>query len=531
MSNSRQTFARIKSIRNDDLPAIPPPISMLDLYWTIAASAAGAFLLTLTVQSVRRLFFHPLSKYPGPPLAAMTLWYKAYFDIVMDGGWAEHLEYLHEVYGSSILRVAPNELHFSDPRAYNEIYGMGTRHVKQPALYACFSTDLSVFAMSDHHEATQRRTLIGPFFSRRSILNLENAVQSKIELLISRLLEYQHTKESADLSLAFRSTTLEIITSYCFGRSSNALDSRHFQNGILTAMDQTLPMIWVFKHFPIIKYVLLRVPESWASILKPSTTGILEQKRQMGVQIDDILRDPSSLKHADHETIYHHFLTPQPENQRMPPIEREWLLDEGLYLRFAGSDTVGNTCTVATYHILSNKHVQDRLAQEVKDAWPEKDAPASYETLEKLPYLTAVIKESLRMAHGVVTPLARIVGPTDVEIAGAVIPAGTVVSQGATMVHRNPEIFPEPAVFDPERWLQEDSPDLDKYLVAFSKGPRSCLGINLAWCELYLIIGTVFRKLDLTPDNATIDSISFREYFVTVHRGRHFHAFVKPTVD
>lgn len=63
----------------------------------------------------------------------------------------------------------------------------------------------------------------------------------QIELLISRLLEYQHTKESANLSLAFRSTTLEIITSYCFGRSSNALDSRDVQNGILTAMDQTFP--------------------------------------------------------------------------------------------------------------------------------------------------------------------------------------------------------------------------------------------------------------------------------------------------
>jgi hypothetical protein len=99
MSNSRQTLAaRIKSICTG-LPAILPPISIMDLYWTIVASAGGASLLALTVQSVRRLFLHPLSKYPGPRLAAMTLWYKAYFDIIMDGGWAEHLEYLHEVYG------------------------------------------------------------------------------------------------------------------------------------------------------------------------------------------------------------------------------------------------------------------------------------------------------------------------------------------------------------------------------------------------------------------------------------------------
>ncbi|KAF8806912.1 cytochrome P450 [Phlegmacium glaucopus] len=495
-----------------------------------AVCLAISLVLGTVAKVVKRLYLHPLSRYPGPLLAASTLWYKTYYDIVMDGGWAEHLGYLHSAYGT-IVRIGPNELHFSDPRAYNDIYGMGTRHQKQPELYACFSTDLSVFAMHDHHEAMQRRNLIGPFFSRRAILKLERTVQGKIDLLISRLLEYQHAKKPANLDMAFRATSLEVITSYCFAKSSNALDSKDFQNEVLIAMDHTLPMIWVFKHFPLVKTLLLGVPESFASVLRPSTKGILDQRKQMGAQIDEILKDPTSLQNVDHETIYHHFLTPQPDNPRLPPITREWLLDEGLYMRFAGSDTVGNTCTVAAYHILSNKHVYDTLTAALKLAWPDKDVPACYETLEKVSYLTAVVKESLRMAHGVVTPLPRVVGPVDSEISGVMIPAGTVVSMGATILHRNPEIFPDPTAFDPSRWLQEDSSELEKYLVSFSKGPRSCLGINLAWCELYLILGTVFRKLDLVPDNASIENISFREYFVPVHRGRQFHTYVQAKAD
>jgi len=130
----------------------------------------AVFLVSANVaQAIKLLYFHPLARYPGPLLAASTMWYKTYYDIVMDGGWAEHLEHLHSVYGK-IVRIGPNELHFSDPRAYNDIYGMGTRHQKQPELYACFSTDLSVFAMYNHHEVMQRRNLIGPFFSRRAIL-------------------------------------------------------------------------------------------------------------------------------------------------------------------------------------------------------------------------------------------------------------------------------------------------------------------------------------------------------------------------
>ncbi|KAF4610870.1 hypothetical protein D9613_007210 [Agrocybe pediades] len=498
----------------------------------LTAIAVLCLAAAVTQLWIQRIHHHALSKYPGPRLAAFTTWYRAYYDILMDGAWAQHLESLHEQYGP-IVRVGPNELHFGDPRAYNDIYGMGTRHTKQREMYRCFSTDLSVFAMSDHHEAMQRRNLIGPFFSRRAILALERTVQGKIDLLVSRLLQYSNTNKPANLDLAFRSASLEVITAYCFAQSSSSQgkDPLDFDCDILRAIDQTLPMIWVFKHFPLIKTLLLGVPECFASVLKPSTKGILEQRKQMGAQIDEIMKDPSSLQNVDHETIYHHFLTPQPDSQRHPPVTRDWLLDEGLYLRFAGSDTVGNTCTVAAYHILENRDVHRKLSQALKEAWPDKDLPPSYEVLEKLPYLTAVIKESLRMAHGVVSPLPRIVGPSDSEIAGEIIPTGTVVSMGACMVHKNAEIFPDPMAFKPERWLAEGSTELEKYLVSFSKGPRGCLGINLAMCELYLLIGTIFRKLDLVPDKPTVDNISYREYFVPIHRGRHFHAFVSPTSE
>jgi len=160
---------------------------------------------------------------------------------------------------------------------------------------------------------------------------------------------------------------------------------------------------------------------------------------------------------------------------------------------------------------------------ELEEAWPEKDQKMGHEALEKLPYLTAVIKESLRMAYGVVSPLPRIVGPSSAEIAGVHIPAGTVVSIGTTFLHDNPDIFADPMSFSPERWLQPNSPELENYLVPFSKGPRSCLGINLAWCELYLLFGNVFRKLHMTVYDTTADDFKFREYFVPRYTGKYFH--------
>lgn len=67
----------------------------------------AVFLLSATVaQAIKRLYFHDLARYPGPLLAASTMWYKTYYDIVMDGGWAEHLEHLHRVYGEQFSITA-----------------------------------------------------------------------------------------------------------------------------------------------------------------------------------------------------------------------------------------------------------------------------------------------------------------------------------------------------------------------------------------------------------------------------------------
>ena len=60
----------------------------------------------------------------------------------------------------------------------------------------------------------------------------------------------------------------------------------------------------------------------------------------------------------------------------------------------------------------------------------------------------------------------------------------TIVSTSAVFVHTNPDVFPDPERFIPERWLQQDSQNLDAWLVPFSKGPRSCLGIK---CVHFLV--------------------------------------------
>ncbi len=75
-----------------------------------------------------------------------------------------------------------------------------------------------------------------------------------------------------------------------------------------------------------------------------------------------------------------------------------------------------------------------------------------------------------------------------------------IVGQSYMHVNFSPEVFSDPDTFIPDRWLGEHAKAREASLAAFSKGPRSCVGINLAYCELHLVIAGVFRRFDVTFD-------------------------------
>ena len=130
-------------------------------------------------------------------------------------------------------------------------------------------------------------------------------------------------------------------------------------------------------------------------------------------------------------------------------------------------------------------------------AIPNKADHPPTETLENLPYLSGVIWEGLRHSTGLAHRLWRQYPDKTLNYNGLDIPPMTVMSATALLLHENPDIFPEPYQFKPERWLGPDQQRLRHYLVPFSSGTRSCVGMNLAYVELYSTVAAVFRNFEL----------------------------------
>jgi cytochrome P450 len=184
----------------------------------------------------------------------------------------------------------------------------------------------------------------------------------------------------------------------------------------------------------------------------------------------------------------------------LPPEEKTIprLVAEGQTVIAAGQVTTADYLKKTSYHLISNPSILAKLRQELESVMPEPDKLPPCQTLEQLPYLTAVVNEGFRISYGVTHRLQRVSPDEDLRFQDWVIPKGTPVGMTSIFMHDNEERFPNPKVFDPERWTQgEKSRNLERYLVNFSKGTRGCLGMNLAKVEIYMCLAAVFRGFDM----------------------------------
>lgn len=195
------------------------------------------------------------------------------------------------------------------------------------------------------------------------------------------------------------------------------------------------------------------------------------------------------------------------------------LVDEGQTMIAAGQETSSFFLRQATYFILANPDVHAKLLAELKQAIPNSSAIPPLARLEELPYLRAVVNESHRFSHGVVGRLERVSPHKPLQYKDWVIPAGTPVAMTSLLQHRDPEKFPNPEKFDPDRWLKksDDGERLEQYLVSFSRGTRQCMGINLATAEIYLTLAYIFRRFDMKLYETTARDAEIAHDFFIPH--------------
>ncbi|KOS17608.1 Trichodiene oxygenase [Escovopsis weberi] len=514
--------------------------SSLSLTWQQSLGTAFAiWLVYAACLAVYRLYLSPIAHIPGPKIAALTVWYEAYYDVVVGGHYIWKVMDMHKKYGP-VVRINPWEVHVSDPSFHSTLYGTTSKPRHKWAFFTKqFGAPYSILATQDHYHHKLRRSALSPFFAPQTVRKLQPVIEARVDALLKSLAHYAGTKSSEPIDIIFplSAFTNDVINEFAFARSDRLTDAPNFGGHITTQLLTGTKIGNVLKHANWIFTLLTSLPEGPAARFIPGWSGWLKLQHTLRSQVREIQEEltaagasplsPSSPKKSkskwsaaaadadedaawsdeafrgsDHPTIFHDLLM----SDVLPPEEKSIprLAQEAQILVQGGTLTASWALAVGLFHLLHRPSTLRRLRDELFAALPDPSSSSAASvplaTLERLPYFRAVVKESLRHSIGTSTRLSRIAPDEAFTVHDArtgrdvVIPPNTVVSMCPWRSVMDPDVYEEPEVFRPERWIEGDTDRLEASFQVWGGGSRKCLGQNLAQAEMMLLLAKLLRR-------------------------------------
>ncbi|KAI1152511.1 cytochrome P450 [Nemania diffusa] len=456
----------------------------------------------LTYLILWRCFLSPLTRLPGPKLAALTYWYECYYDIVQPAQYAFKIKRLHSEY-ASVVRIGPNDVSISDPDFIDTIYAPGPGHkrdknAKQSRSLGISSSIGGSIAHDLHHN---RREALNPFFSPQSIHRLDPDLASKaaqVEGVFAVARESGQVLNLSDIYFAFCN---DVIHKYCFGSNPNLRGNLQLASARRKNVISVLGSVKVMFHFSWVRKLLQRLPGGGTG-----AHGMVMFRRRIRAQIDAVLSRAHSPDEAP--SIFTHLR----DSAVLPAAEKsaQRLEDEAVLMTMAGTYSPTLSLVVAHYHLLTRPDILAKLRAELGGVRGS-GMPTAAAERERLPYLSAIAQEAHRLTFGLTGRNARVCPDEAIlykdKKSGRTytFPPGTSLSASTLVIHTDESLFPDPWTFDPGRWIQptstfdtteihpnKESDDETSLLIgrrrrsmlSFMRGPRVCIGRHLANAEI-----------------------------------------------
>jgi cytochrome P450 len=320
----------------------------------------------------------------------------------------------------------------------------------------------SVLVLDEKKHITQRKLLLPPFHGERM-----QAYGEKMAEIAAREIESWPTGVPYKLRPRMQAITLEIILETVFGvhggeRMAPLRDALRDFLDLTTNPRVLLPVLMVgpdrVNRIPAFRRRVGRVDE---------LIGREIAERRLAEDLserDDVLSLLVAARHEDGS-----------------PMSDAEIRDELLTLLVAGHETTATALSWAMERLVRHPEKLERLRDEVEAG---EDA-----------YLTATIQETLRLRPVIVIVIRKLTEP--VELGGYELPAGASVTPCIHLIHRDPQIYPEPERFLPERFL--DEPPGTYTWIPFGGGVRRCLGAAFAQFEMQVVLRELVRRHEIAP--------------------------------
>ncbi|KAH8728889.1 benzoate 4-monooxygenase cytochrome P450 [Phaeosphaeriaceae sp. PMI808] len=480
--------------------------------WSYSVATVIVFALLASARSspyniasaIYYIYFHPLSKFPGPKFAAFS---RLPFSIsAIRGQQHKWLEMLHKTYGP-VVRIAPNELTTISSGAWKDLYLQRPQlpkdsHSQTPPLNGAHS----LFTATGHTHQRIRRVLLSAF-NDRAVRAQSPVIELHADMLVQRLRrEAAKSREGfVDLTKFYGYASLDAISDLSYGDSFHGLDGdnehdwvrRFFLGAKFGAVRSQLSYFYPLDR--LFGFLFLRLTAQARAKTWNFTTDLLSKRLAMG----DLVGARSD------------FMTPVIGNiseSEEKGITRKELNTHSLAVTLAGSQLPTVALTSATYLLMSHPSQLQRLRAEVRSSF-QVQSDINVSTTADLQYLTAVVDETLRIHHPTPIHLPRIIPNQGLIVDGQWVPGNTVMGIAMHTALTSPCNWTAPLEFHPERFLPVDHPlydprfdkdDKDSFK-PFSIGTRNCLGARVFLAETKILLARMLWsfELELAPDTPT----------------------------
>jgi benzoate 4-monooxygenase len=415
-----------------------------------------------------------LRRFSAPSIAGFTnLW-------MMKHQWFHNrAKATHEAHKrlGKIVRVGPNHVSFVSRQAVKDIYGHGSPATKDKFYMQFTGTHESSLDTTDRQVHGEKRKRLAAAFAQKNIVDMEHVVIEDTQKLLKRFDQTAATRETIDVSwfinLFLFDMTGDLVFSHhlgCVERGDDMmlaqkLDGTVYEVHPVSDVRKSLRIGSSLGWYTPLYHLNKRLTawhegwtggSNWTAIVLHMVRTRLEKEKE-GKELNDFFK--ALLWTKDHEPL---------------GLEIGELVAECSLLLLAGSDTA-TIALVSTIFLLTKwPEAAAKLRKELDDAIDETEVVPAYDAVKNLPYLRAVLDETMRMRPSLPGGLPRFTPPEGMMIEGEWIPGNTTVSVPTWSLHHSPEYFKDPEVFKPERWLAEDAAELQSTFIPFSAGGRAC---------------------------------------------------------
>ncbi|KAI9039408.1 cytochrome P450 [Aspergillus affinis] len=403
-------------------------------------------------------WLHPLAKFPGPPLAAVSrLWI--------------------------VMMVARG-------RAENE----------QRQLHRKYATDEEMHA--------RRRRIVNHVYSMSSVIQAEKYMNACTDLLVERFSEVADQDSTVDLHKWARMYAYDVIGELYFGKMFGFLGARRDHLGYLSSTDALIPVMTLSAVMPTYVRPFFMLGGLLFSRMRASLVALKSLTKAADATVEDRLAESKEVGNVSQRPdVLNKVLKIYCQEGQRVDFDMDDVKMEVFGAFFAGSDTTAIALTGVLYHMLRHNSVLETVRQEIDRATEngELSLPRiSYDEAVKLPYLSACVKEAMRIHPSVGLTLPRNVPDHGCEIAGHWIPGKARIGVNPAVVHLDRTVFGEDALtYRPERWLGPGADEMSRYMIQFGAGSRTCMGKHISLCEIYKVVPELIRSYDLELELAT----------------------------